>query len=160
MEFVEVKKLKVVKLNEKASLPKRSQDGDAGYDLSSSGYYEILPGERVLIKTGLKMKIPDGLYGRIAPRSSLAVKNGIDVLGGVVDSNYTGEVCVILLNTQKEIKQLDLFAPSSVPGVFVVKPGDRIAQIIFENYSILDVEEALELEGTNRGEKGFGSTGV
>jgi len=160
MEFIEVKKLRVVKLNDKASLPKKSQDGDAGYDLSSSGYYEILPGERALIKTGLRMKIPEGLYGRIAPRSSLAVNDGIDVLGGVVDSNYIGEVCVILFNTQKEIKQLDLFAPSSVPGVFVVKPGDRIAQIVFENYSTLDVEEVLELEETNRGEKGFGSTGA
>ena len=99
----------------------------------------------MVVSTGIGLnKFPDGTYGRIAPRSGLAVKHGLDVLAGVVDPDYRGEIKVVLLNT-------DLRNP------FVIKPGYRIAQLIVENYTVADV---VEVSITDRGDTGFGSTGV
>ncbi len=112
------------------------------------GTLSIGPGERVLIKTGVRVAIPSGRYGRIAPRSGLAYKNGIDVLAGVIDSDYRGDVGVILLNTGHT--------------EFAIKDGDRIAQLIIEKIDMSDfevVESVKDILPSARGEGGFGSTG-
>jgi dUTP pyrophosphatase len=93
------------------------------------------------------MSIPPGYYGRIAPRSGLALKYGIDVLAGVVDAGYRGEICVILYNTDKD-------------NLFHIKTGDRIAQIIIEKYYPMDFVEVEKLDESIRGNSGFGSSGV
>jgi dUTP pyrophosphatase len=104
----------------------------------------------MLIKTGISVAVPNGTYGRIAPRSGLALKNGIDVMAGVIDADYRGDVGVILVNL------------GSSP--FTINPGDRIAQLILEkieyNTSVQEIGEADDLSPTSRGANGFGSTGV
>jgi dUTP pyrophosphatase len=106
----------------------------------------LMPQCRALIPTGFKIAIPIGYYGRIAPRSGLAVKNGIDTLAGVVDSDYRGEVRVALYNTDKD-------------QAFPIENGDRIAQLIMERAEMWVPEELHELSETERGEKGYGSSG-
>jgi len=136
--------LQVKKLSEHAQIPRRGTSGAAGYDLFAAVSTTILPGHRQLISTDISMAIPPGNYGRIASRSSLALK-GIDVAGGVVDSDYRGCVGVILVNNSKV--------------EFVVERGNRIAQIIIEKIITPDVEVVDELSDTQRGEGGWGSTG-
>jgi dUTP pyrophosphatase len=92
------------------------------------------------------MAIPDHMYGRIAPRSGLAFKNGIDVLAGVIDPGYRGEIGVLLYNTDQN-------------NTFTISCGDRIAQIIFETFHSLDFQEVDYLENTPRSDGGFGSSG-
>jgi dUTP pyrophosphatase len=104
---------------------------------------------KAVIPTGLAMAIPIGNYGRIAPRSGLAAKNFIDVGAGVIDADYRGEVKVLLFN----FSEVD----------FKVNPGDRVAQLIIEKYTRTEIEEVTDgedLNSTERGEGGFGSTGV
>ena len=98
-------------------LPKRETDGSAGYDLrASAGAYCLMPGERGLVETGFAWEIPTGMVGMIRPRSGLACREGLDVLAGVIDSDYRGEVKVLLVNLgDKPIE---------------IKAGDRIAQIV------------------------------
>lgn len=134
------------KLSEFASSPTRASVLAAGFDLSSAHDLLIQPGDRALCKTDLQLGIPEGCYGRIAPRSGLALKYGIDVGAGVIDRDYRGNVGVILFNLGKE--------------PFQIKRGDRIAQLICEQ--VLDVEVIEDpslLDNTERGEGGFGSTG-
>lgn len=139
--------IKINKLNLEAKIPKRANPTDAGADLCSLEKHAIQPLERKIIATGIKLEIPDGYYGRIAPRSGLAVKNGIDVLAGVVDSSYRGEIKVVLYNSDKG-------------NTFFIEPGDRIAQLIIEKHYNFDLVEVVEeLSDTDRGEGGFGSTG-
>lgn len=139
-------RLKFIKLNDKAITPTRNNPSDAGLDLSSTESLTIYPLGRVLVHTGLALQIPDGYYGRVAPRSGLAIKNGIDVLAGVIDSSYRGEVCVVLYNTSKNI--------------FNINEGDKIAQLIIEAHYNMELEQVSELESSNRGNLGFGSSGV
>jgi dUTP pyrophosphatase len=136
--------LKVKKLNDLATLPSKGSPKSAAYDLCSTEDYTLMPMERKLFKTGLSIAIPSGMYGRIAPRSGLAFKDGIDVLAGVVDEDYRGEVGVVLINF------------STVEKKF--KVGDKIAQMIFEFYNIVEVIEVKDLDETVRGEGGWGST--
>ena len=138
--------LKVQKLNNNAALPKRSTDGAAGYDLCASQDCTIPAGGKGLVQTGLAISFPAGLYARIAPRSGLALKKFIDVGAGVVDSDYRGEVGVVLFNHGDQD--------------FVVKMGDRIAQLILEKIDTPSVQEVQGLEDSVRGTGGFGSTGV
>lgn len=138
-----MKTLKVSKLNGWAKLPEKGSVKAAGYDLSSLEAYTLLPGERKLFKTGLAFEIPEGMYGRIAPRSGLAFKSGIDVLAGVIDEDYRGEVGVILINLGQQPK--------------TIAEGDKIAQIIFEFYNNVEIVEA-GLSESERGVGGFGST--
>lgn len=133
-------------LSEDATVPKRSSDGAAGYDLHSARNITIPKRQRRLVKTDISMTCPDGTYGRIAPRSGLAYKKGIDVAAGVIDKDYTGPVGVLLYNTSN----ID----------FVVSKGDRIAQLIMEKIELPTIKVVDELEETNRGSGGFGSTGV
>lgn len=136
----------VLKCHDDALLPKRGSDLAAGSDLYSIGDYVIEPKSRCLISTGLKMQFPRDVYGRIAPRSGLALKNGVDVMAGVIDPDYTGIIMVLLYNTS-DIK-------------FEVQKGDRIAQIIFEQFKYPQFQEVDVLKETQRSSGGFGSTGL
>ena len=139
--------LRVKRNDPAAKLPLRASDGAAGYDLHAAVAATVRPGARSTITTGLSIEIPRGHYGRIAPRSGLAVANGIDVLAGVIDSDYRGTVKILLINHSDT--------------AFEVSKGDRIAQLILERISTPPVEEVKgDLSQTTRGEGGFGSTGV
>jgi len=132
-----------------AVLPSRASPGAAGYDLSSSGHYVVKARSRELVKTGLCMAVPEGTYGRIAPRSGLTWKNGLDVGAGVIDSDYRGEVGVILFNHSD--------------SDFKISPGDRIAQLVLERIVVPEVKEIdtlVTLGATDRSSNGFGSTGI
>jgi dUTP pyrophosphatase len=137
--------LKVVKLSENATLPQRKSDGSAGYDIYSSEKTDIFPKGKGMIKTDIAIQVPKGHYGRVAPRSSLAWKDFVDVGAGVIDEDYRGEVKVVLYNHGESL--------------FHVKMGDRIAQLIIEKISYPEVKEVETLEETERGSGGFGSTG-
>jgi dUTP pyrophosphatase len=138
--------IKIILLDESAKIPVRFNPTDAGADLFSLEDFNLKPGERKTIRTGVSLEIPEGYYGRIAPRSGLASKQGIDVLAGVIDSSYRGEVKVVLLNTDKD---------NSFHGT----KGDRIAQLIIERHFNLPFVLAEELSESERGSGGFGSTG-
>ena len=118
----------------------------AGLDLRAAHETWVNPGERALIKTGVSVAIPQNFFGSIRPRSGLAVKKGIDVLAGVIDCDYRGEIGVVLINFGSE--------------VFYVKPGDRIAQMIIQPYLVVNTVQVDSLDETSRGLGGFGSTGV
>jgi dUTP pyrophosphatase len=140
-------KIEVVRLSEDARLPEYSHSGDAGMDLFSVGHGCMEQGQRMLIKTGVSMAIPEGYVGLIWPRSGLALKKGVDVLAGVIDSGYRGEVGVVLLNTGYD----DL----------MIKPGEKIAQIVIQPVVRADVVDVVDfgLSDSRRGVGGFGSTG-
>jgi len=125
----------------------RTNLSDAGSDIRSSEDVTIPPLRRATVSTGVRLKIPEGYYGRIGPRSGLAHKYGIDVLAGVVDSAYRGEIKVILHNTDKNEE-------------FRVSAGDRIAQLIVEKHYNFKFVEVEELDSTQRGAGGFGSSGI
>jgi dUTP pyrophosphatase len=140
---------KFFKLTPHAIIPAKATNGSVGLDLHSIDSYVIMPGQRTIVSTGLRVFLPDGVYGRIAPRSGLAVKHGLDVLAGVIDPDYQGEIKVVLVNH-------DLMTP------FIIKPGYRIAQLIMEMYAAPYSEEVFEVPecySTTRGQNGFGSTG-
>ena len=138
--------INIKKLDEKAIIPTRSHINDAGADLYSIEDIVIPPSSRATIKTGISIEIPTGFYGRVAPRSGLAAKYGIDILAGVVDSTYRGEILVIMLNTDTS-------------NSFKVSCGDRIAQLIVQHHQNYYFIESEELSSTNRGSGGFGSSG-
>ena len=138
--------LKVQLIKENAKLPVRSTSDSAGYDLYSPVNGIILPGRQVLIKTGVKMIIPHGWCGQIWPRSGLAFENRIDKRAGLIDSDYRGEIGVILVNESEDT-------------TFVFKEGDRIAQLVLVRHGSMTVEMVDSLEESERGEGGFGSTG-
>ncbi|XP_058793625.1 deoxyuridine 5'-triphosphate nucleotidohydrolase [Phymastichus coffea] len=138
--------LKYVKMSDKAFAPEKGSLLSAGYDLKSA-YEHVVPAHgKVLIKTDLQFAVPKGTYGRVAPRSGLALKNFIDVGAGVVDADYRGEVGVLLFNHSD--------------NDFIVKPGDRVAQLICEKIAYPELEETTALNDTERGAGGFGSTGI
>lgn len=138
--------IKVERLDSRAVLPRRANSSDAGYDLCSLESYTLNPGQRRLFPTGIAMEIPDGFVGLVKPRSGLALKKGIDVLGGVIDSGYRGDIGVILLNTDSK--------------PVVIGAGERIAQLLIQRVMLLEIEEASYLEASERGTGGFGSTGT
>lgn len=140
--------LKVQKVIPEAILPERKTEGSAGYDLVYP-YDETLyvnTQSNLVIPLGIKLKIPIDCYGRIAERSSLALQCNIGVGGGVIDSDYRGEIKVILRNYSKENK-------------FKVSKGDRVAQLVIERIKKPVVIEVISLDTTKRGINGFGSTG-
>ena len=127
-------------------LPVRGSAGAAGYDLSSSASLVVPARGRALVPTELCLGLPAGTYGRLAPRSGLAWRHGIDVGAGVVDSDYTGHVSVVLFNHGD--------------ADFSIAAGDRIAQLVLERIALPDVQETDSIQATHRAEAGFGSTGV
>jgi dUTP pyrophosphatase len=128
-----------------AALPEYASEGAAGADLRAAEDVVIAPGERAAVATGLRLEIPAGHAGLVWPRSGLAVRHGIDTLAGVIDSDYRGEVKVVLVNHGRE--------------PFAIRAGDRIAQLLVQR-----VERArfvaADVGATARGEGGFGSTGA
>jgi dUTP pyrophosphatase len=131
-----------------ARLPEQQHPGDAGWDLRALETVTIPPGERCLVRTGLAVAIPEGWEGQVRPRSGLALRRGLTVLNspGTVDSGYRGEVCVILLNTDRESQ--------------ILEAGERVAQMVIapvaSDVLIIDAESLPE---SQRGEGGFGHTG-
>ena len=128
-------------------LPSRAYAGDAGFDLAACERVELAPGERALVATGLAVAIPDGYAGFVQPRSGLAAKHGISIVNtpGLVDSGYRGELRVVVLNTDRE-------------HAFTIEPGMRIAQLVVLPVPPVAPVEVEELPGSERGERGFGSS--
>eukprot|EP00062_Callorhinchus_milii_P027102 gi/632990005/ref/XP_007883952.1/ PREDICTED: deoxyuridine 5'-triphosphate nucleotidohydrolase, mitochondrial-like [Callorhinchus milii] len=138
-------RLRFSKLTTNAHTPTRGSARAAGHDLYSAYDYIIPPQDKAIVKTDIQIALPPGCYGRVAPRSGLASKYFIDVGAGVIDEDYRGNVGVVLFNFSKE--------------TFEVKKGDRIAQLICERIYYPELEELKNLDETNRGAGGFGSTG-
>lgn len=138
----------VQKLNSDIKMPAYAHEGDAGVDLYSSGNFNLKPGERVLVPTGLKLAIPHGYEGQVRPKSGLALKHGITVLNtpGTVDAPYRGEVGVIVINHDPK-------------AAYEIRKGEKIAQMVFNKVEYAAFTEAAELAATTRGEGGYGSTG-
>ena len=128
------------------ALPEYSSADAAGADLRASEALTIPPGGRAAVATGLQLEIPSGHVGLVWPRSGLAVRHGIDTLAGVIDSDYRGELRVVLINHG--------------PEPFQVAVGDRVAQLIIQRVERVGFVRAAALDATGRGEGGFGSTGI
>jgi dUTP pyrophosphatase len=143
-----MEELRFIKLSEKATLPTRAHDNDAGLDLYAAEGAQIVPGARVSVGTGLAVAIPDGLAGLVLPRSGLALKHGITLINspGLIDPGYRGEVRVLLLNTDQTMD-------------YHCKPGDRIAQLLLVPIATASPMRADALDTSVRGPAGFGSTG-
>ena len=137
--------LKVKLLSPKATLPIKGTSLAAGYDLTSAQQLIIPSNRRALVQTDISIGVPKGTYGRIAPRSGLAVKHGITTGAGVIDADYTGPIRIVLFNHGDQD--------------FKIQEGDRIAQLILEQVANKPIIEVQELTQTQRGSKGFGSTG-
>lgn len=139
-----------VKLSEHAVVPTRAHATDAGMDLySKKGYSSVLAGQaRGLVETGVQVAIPEGYVGLILDKSGLALNQGLTVLGGVIDSGYRGEICVILQNTSKD--------------TITIASGQKVAQMVIMPIETPEIEVVDELPeaGDERGKDGFGSTGV
>ena len=119
--------------------------GDAGLDLCSIASHVLRPGEIATVATGIAMATPRDCVGLIWDRSGLAIKNGLKVLGGVIDSNYRGEIIVGLINLSKK--------------TYRIEAGDRIAQMLIQKVENVSPQVVSELTSSNRGDKGFGSSG-
>lgn len=135
-------------LDEGMPQPRREHPGDAGWDLRSRIDIELGPGERALIPTGIAIALPDGYVGLVHPRSGLAIRHGFTLVNapGTIDAGYRGEICVIGANTDHHTS-------------FRVMRGDRIAQLVVQEFCALDVEVVDALPGSHRGNGGFGSSG-
>ena len=138
-------KILAKKLYPDAQLPQTMRPGDAAMDFYAYRDYELKPGQRVIVETGVAIAIPLGYWGNVRDRGGLPAKHGIHTMGGVFDSNYRGDVSIIMINLGQEI--------------YNIKKGDRIAQMIIEKHEDIEVEEASELDDTNRGENRFASSG-
>lgn len=141
-------KVKIKRIKDNAIIPSYSHDGDAGVDLYSTEDYDLKPGDRVLVSTGLQIAIPKGYEAQTRPKSGLALKHGISIANtpGTIDSGYRGEVGVIAINLGKEN--------------FKIEKGKKIAQMVFNKIEKVEFEEVSDLDSTKRGEGGFGSTGL
>lgn len=143
-------KIRSVRPEHGVPLPRYMTRHAAGMDLSAVLDEEVtlLPGERRLIPTGIAISLPDGFEAQIRPRSGLALKHGIALVNspGTIDPDYRGEVGVIIINHGTE--------------PFVVRPGERIAQMVFAPFVRAELCEVAELDDTGRGDGGFGHTGI
>ncbi len=137
-------KLKVKRLYSHAKLPSYGHSGDAGLDLFSSVVMALQPGAAQPVPTGLKVAIPDGYAGLIWDKSGISLAR-VHCLAGVVDSGYRGEIKVVLINLGTE--------------VFSIAQGMKIAQMLIQPVQTVEVIESQDLEGSERGDNGFGSTG-
>lgn len=133
---------------EPSRMPARAHEDDAGLDLRADCEVFLRPGQRFLMPTGVRMRIPHGHVGLVCPRSGLAMKHGISIVNapGVVDAGYTGEVKVNLVNLGERAVML--------------RAGERIAQLVIVSVDMRPVRRVERLLGTGRGDKGHGSTGV
>jgi len=132
-------------VGEGAALPEYASTGAAGADLRASEAVTIAPGARAAVPTGVRVQIPPGHVGLVWPRSGLAVRHGIDTLAGVIDSDYRGEVRVVLVNHGEDPLR--------------IAPGDRIAQLLLQRVERAVFTAVPSIDDTDRGGGGFGSTG-
>jgi len=137
--------IKIKKLYPDAIIPQAQRPGDAGLDLHSIEDYELKPGERHAFKTGIAVEVPMDYVGLFWGRSGLSFKHGLTCLAGVLDPNYRGELMVIILNVSGR--------------TYVVKKGDRIAQMLIQKYETVKFVETEELSETSRGANWSGSSG-
>ena len=143
-----VSSLRVCRLSARGTLPTKGSAEAAGYDLYSAEEVLVPAFGRILVKTDIAVLVPEGTYGRVAPRSSLALYHSVDVAAGVIDRDYRGNIGVILVNHTDQPYQVLL--------------GQRIAQLILEQIrtpSVLEVPDFSDFDKSGRGESGFGSTG-
>ena len=138
--------LKIKRLHPDAVLPAYAKAGDAGLDLATYENVTLAPGERKAVATGLSFELDDGYVALMWGRSGLAVKNGIAVLGGVIDAGYRGEYKAILHNASDQ--------------PVVLAKGDRVAQLLIQKVERSEIVEVQEVSQSERGADGFGSTGV
>ncbi|MBU0470979.1 MAG: dUTP diphosphatase [Nanoarchaeota archaeon] len=138
--------LKIKKLHPEAKMPSYANPGDAGMDFYSNEDLILQPNERKLIPTGISMAIPKGYVGLIWDKSGLASKYGIKTMAGVIDSGYRGEIKILVHNLSAD--------------PFEIKRSTKIAQMLIQPIEQKELIEVDELEDTERGEKGFGSTGL
>ena len=136
--------LKVKRLTETSAIPTRGSNQAAGLDLYADGNFVVKAGAHAIIPTGVALAIPDGYCGQVWPRSGVSARYGVDVLAGVIDSDYTGELKVVIQCGQQD---------------FCIEQGDRIAQLLIVPVSMLQCVEVDSLDDTVRGAGGFGSTG-
>ena len=139
-------KLQVQKLDIEAKLPSYAYKGDAGMDIYSIENIDVSPGEKIAVHTGLRLAIPQGYAGFVWDKSGLAVKHHLKTMAGVIDSNYRGELQVVLTNLGKEN--------------YHIEKGSKIAQLIISPIASFEIEEAEIADETERGEGGFGSSGT
>ena len=137
--------LKVKKMHPAAKLPAYGHPGDAGMDLFACADKTLAPGELYAVPTGIQMAIPRGFVGLIWDKSGVSLK-GVHRLAGVVDAGYRGEVRVVLINLGRE--------------PYEVKAGMKIAQMLIQSVSSVEIRESESLDDTSRGDGGFGSTGL
>lgn len=138
-------KVRVKRLDKEIELPRYQREGDAALDIRSAEECILKPGEKKVVKSGIVFEIPQGYAGLVWDRGGMAAKHGIHTMAGVLDSNYRGELMVVLKNLSDE--------------EFKIEKGDRIAQLVIQPVSEAEIEEAEELNETNRGENKFSSTG-
>ena len=138
--------LAIKKLDPEAKLPERAHAHDAGLDLFTLDGYILERHETKVLRTGIAMAIPEGCVGLIWDKSGLAAKDGLTCLGGVIDAGYRGEIMVTLANLGTE--------------AYTITKHQKIAQILIQKVELLVVEEVADLDDTERGENGFGSTGT
>jgi dUTP pyrophosphatase len=140
--------VRVLRLDERATLPARAYPGDAGLDLRALEPCVLAPGERAAVRTGIAVEIPDGEAGLVLPRSGLAARHGIALVNapGLIDAGYRGEIRVLLLNTDRT-------------EPFAIAAGDRIAQLLLVRVQTPEVIEVDALAASDRGAGGFGSSG-
>ena len=134
-----------IKVRGSGYVPERKSGGAAGADLRASAEVVLRPGERARVPTAIEVEIPAGYVGLVWPRSGLAERSGLDTLAGVIDSDYRGEIGVMLINHGSE--------------TVTIRRGDRIAQLLIQPVADASYERADRLERTDRGAGGFGSTG-
>jgi dUTP pyrophosphatase len=138
--------IKIKKLTSDAILPRYALSGDAGMDFFSNEEVALMPGERKLVSTGISMAIPNGYVGLIWDKSGLAAKNGIKTMAGVIDAGYRGEIKILLHNLSME--------------EFKIEKGMKISQMLIQPVESKKLLEVEDLEETERGDGGFGSTGL
>lgn len=139
----------VKRLDPSVELPRYAHPTDAGLDLRSNETVDLAPFERRLVSTGLAVGLPDGYAGFVQPRSGLAIKQGLSIVNtpGLIDAHYRGELKVILINLDPN-------------NTVHIERGDRIAQLVIQEVPAVKLVEVDELDETDRGSSGFGSSGV
>lgn len=140
--------VQIQRLDPDVELPQYARPGDAGLDLRASEDVELAPGKRTMVPTGLAIALPEGYAGFVQPRSGLAAREGLSIVNtpGLIDSGYRGELKIIAINTDNE-------------HTIHIKRGDRIAQLVIQEVPVVHLVEVDELEASERGAAGFGSTG-
>ena len=151
----------IIKITGDGEMPQYATENSAGVDLKAhlpNKTISLWPGETVLVPTGLHMELPPGYEAQVRPRSGLALKHNIKVLNtpGTIDADYRGEVCVIL---HRNFTYNELREPSTIKS-FVINEGDRIAQLVVAKLPLVEFVKVENLTETERGEGGFGHTGI